>query len=129
MNLLRVIMKSPERRGMSVSKDLSVFDRRMKIISVLMNNEQVSRPELAKMFSVSLSAIHRDINAISRYTPISSNRGRYGGIFIPDKLKRIKNYLSHDEEHLIRRLSNELTGEDKLLLQHILHKFSMSENV
>lgn len=112
---------------MLVNEDLSIFDRRMEIISVLISHRQVSRPELARMFSVSLSAIYRDINAISRYAPISSNRGRYGGIFIPNDLKNRRMYLTREEEQLLRNLSDKLSGKDKLLLQCVLHKFAMPQ--
>lgn len=108
-----------------MNEDLSIFDRRMEIISVLNGCKQISRPELSRMFSVSLSAIYRDINAISRHVPISSNHGRYGGIFIPEDLKTKEQYLSYDEEQLIRHLADTSIGSDKALLQCVLHKFSM----
>ena len=105
--------------------ELSTFDRRMEMLSILMNHKLISRLELARRFSVSDVTIGEDIIALSRFAPIASKMGRYGGVYIIDEYKREKVYLSADEEILIEKLMQNLSGKDKQLLQMVLYKFAM----
>lgn len=103
----------------------SSFDRRMEILSILMNHKMISRLELARTFSVSEVTISKDIIAISRYAPVSSKMGRYGGIYIIEEYKRERVYLSYEEEQLIKNIVKTLSGNEQNLLQLVLHKFAM----
>lgn len=103
----------------------SSFDRRMEILSILMNHKMISRLELARTFSVSNVTISKDIIAISRYAPISSKMGRYGGIYIIEEYKTERVYLSYEEEQLIKNIVKTLSGNEQHLLQLVLHKFAM----
>ena len=105
--------------------ELSTFERRMEILDMLKNQNQISRLELARRFSVSDVAIGRDITALSRFAPISSNAGRYGGVYIIEEYKREKVYLSREEESVIEKLMQKLSGKDKQLLKMVLYKFAM----
>ena len=58
-----------------MNEGFSTFERRMQILSILMNHKQISRLELARRFSVSDDSICRDITALSRFAPISSKMG------------------------------------------------------
>lgn len=107
--------------------DLSTFERRMQILSMLINHKQISRLELARRFSVSDDAICRDITAISRFAPIGSKMGRYGGVYISEEFNLTKVYLSKDEEELIEELLKTLTGRKQVLLQMVLYKFAMPQ--
>ena len=51
---------------------LSAFERRMKILSVLINGKLISRLELSRWFDVSDVTINADIVAISTVVPITS---------------------------------------------------------
>lgn len=110
-----------------MASKLSTFDRRIKILSMLFNGQQISRLELARRFSVSDVSISRDITALSRTIPISSKMGRYGGVYIMKEFKLQKDYLSRDEEKLLIELSKIVKEQDKLIIQSILHKFSKSK--
>ncbi len=105
--------------------EFSSFDRRMEILSILMNQNIISRLELARRFSVSDVTICEDIIALSRFAPIASKMGRYGGVYIIDQYKREKAYLSRDEEKLIEKLIKQLSGKEQFLLQMVLYKFAM----
>ena len=105
--------------------DFSTFDRRMEILSILMNQKLVSRLELARRFSVSDVTIGEDITVLSRFAPIASKKGRYGGVYIIDEYKRERVYLSYDEERLIEKLINAVSGKEQQLLYAILYKFAM----
>lgn len=104
---------------------LSAFERRMKILSVLVNGKLISRLELSRWFDVSDVTINADIIAISTVAPVTSKKGRYGGIYLLDTFKTNKAYLSRDEEELLRKLSKELGGQEKILIESVLHKFSL----
>ncbi len=76
-----------------MKSDFSTFERRIQIIAILINQNIVSRLDLARWFSVSDDAICRDIVAISRIVPISRKMGRYGGVYIGGNLKKEKPIL------------------------------------
>ncbi len=108
-----------------MSELFSPFERRMEILAILLNQKMISRLELARHFSASKDAISRDIIALSRYAPICSKMGRYGGIYILDEYNAKKAYLSRKEECLLENLLQHLSGKDYALLQNVLYKFSM----
>lgn len=103
----------------------STFERRMEIRAILLNQKMISRLELARLFSVSNDAINRDVIALSRYAPICSKMGRYGGIYILEEYNAKKAYLSRDEEYLLENLLQYLSGKEYMLLKNVLYKFSM----
>ena len=105
--------------------EFSTFDRRMEILSILMNQKLVSCLEFARRFCVSEDTITRDILSLSRFAPIASKKGRYGGVYIIDKYRREKVYLSRDEEVLIKELIQKHSGKEQQLLKMILYKFAM----
>lgn len=111
--------------GAEMEGKLSAFERRMKILSVLVNGKLISRLELSRWFDVSDVTINADIIAISTVVPITSKKGRYGGVYLLDTFKTDKAYLSKDEEALLRKLSENLSGYEKILIESVLHKFSL----
>ena len=108
-----------------MKSEYSAFERRMEILYVLMNQRIISRLELARRFSVSDVTIGEDIIALSRYAPIASKMGRYGGVYIIDEYKREKVYFSKEEEKLIERLVRTHSGREQQLLKMMLYKFSL----
>ena len=96
-----------------MASELLPFDRRMIIMSILLHHKKITRRSLAKELSVSYATIGRDLNELSRYIPIYTRMGRYGGI-----------YLSDEETFLIDLLK---TADDReqLIINSILNKFSM----
>ena len=56
------------------------LDRLIAILSVLLNREQITAPELAKRFEVSRRTINRDIEALNRAgIPVVTHRARAAG--------------------------------------------------
>ena len=108
-----------------LKSEYSTFDRRMEILSILMNQRLVSCLELSRRFHISEDTISRDITALSRFAPIASKKGRYGGVYIIDEYRREKAYLSREQEKLIEKLIKKLSGKEKQLLQMVLYKFAM----
>ena len=110
-----------------MNREFSSFERRMSILSILMNQKLISRLELARIFCVSGFTIGADISALSRVVPIASKMGRYVGVYIIEEYKRERIYLTRDEEEIIKKLISTLNGKDKELLQMVLYKFALPE--
>ena len=105
--------------------DFSTFERRMEILSILMNHRLISCLELSRRFHVSNDTISRDISALSRFAPIATKPEKYGDVYIIDEYKRDRVYLSRDEERVIENLINTVSGKEQQLLHLILYKFAM----
>ncbi len=74
------------------------IDRLIGIITILLQKDKVTAPELAERFEVSRRTINRDIEDICRAgVPIVTMQGSGGGISILDSYKMEKALLSDDE--------------------------------
>lgn len=74
------------------------IDRLIGILTVLLQNEKATAPELAKKFEVSRRTILRDVDVLCLAgIPIVSIRGGDGGISIMEGYKINKNVLTADE--------------------------------
>lgn len=81
------------------------IDRLLGIITVLLQREKVTAPELAAKFEVSRRTIHRDVEDICKAgIPIITYQGGDGGISIAEGYKIDKTLISVDE------LQNIITG-------------------
>ncbi len=106
-----------------------VFERRMEMLFLLHNVKETTVPSLANYFSVSANTIHRDISFLSRYAPIYTRNGMYGGIFLLKGYKSDLNlHLSEDEKELLEQLAEKVNKKDARLLRNILHKYSMPQS-
>jgi len=71
------------------------IDRLLSIITILLQQNKVTAPELARKLEVSRRTIHRDIDDICRAgIPIITYQGGDGGISIADGFKLDKSVLS-----------------------------------
>ena len=74
------------------------LDRLVGILSVLLQTEQVTAPQLAERFEVSVRTILRDLDALSRAgIPIVTRQGSGGGISILDGYKLDRTLLTSRE--------------------------------
>ena len=74
------------------------IDRLLSIITILLQRDKVTAPELANKLEVSKRTIHRDIDDICKAgIPIITYQGGDGGISIADGYKLDKSVLSIDE--------------------------------
>ena len=131
------------------------LNRLIAILSVLLNQEQVTAPELAKRFEVSRRTINRDIEALNQAgIPIVTQQGVGGGIRIMDGFRMDRTALTSREmqailsglrsldsvsgNNLYRQLMEKISpGASEVLPvdQHILidlaswHKTSLSEKI
>ena len=78
------------------------LDRLIAILSVLLNQEQATAPELAKRFEVSRRTINRDIDALNQAgIPIVTQQGAGGGIRIMDGFRMDRTVLTSREMQAI----------------------------
>lgn len=74
------------------------IDRLIGIITILLQKEKVTAPELARRFEVSKRTISRDIEDICKAgIPIVTTQGSGGGISISDSYKIDKTLFTNDE--------------------------------
>ena len=74
------------------------LDRLLGILTILLQTDRVTAPDLAKRFEVHRRTIHRDIDTLCRAgIPIITLQGTGGGISIAEGFKLDKSILSVDE--------------------------------
>lgn len=104
---------------------LTAFERRIEMLFLLTNCRKTTITELAYYFSVSKDTVFRDIDFLSRYAPIYTKQGMFGGIFIIDEhRKNLLLPLSDAEEGLLKKLSATLDDIDVHHINNILYKYS-----
>ncbi len=78
------------------------LDRLIGILSILLQQDKITAPELAEKFEVSVRTILRDIDDISKAgIPITTSQGQGGGISIMDGYKIDRTLLSSSEMQAI----------------------------
>ncbi len=106
------------------------IDRLIGIITILLQKDKVTAPELAKRFEVSRRTINRDIEDISKAgIPIVTVQGSGGGISILDSYKMDKALLNDDE---LQAILSGLKGIDSIsktsYLAKMIEKLSTKDN-
>jgi len=106
------------------------IDRLIGIITILLQKEKVTAPELAKRFEVSRRTINRDIEDISKAgIPIVTIQGSGGGISILDGYKMDKALLNDEE---LQAIFSGLKGIDSIsktsYLAKMIEKLSVKDN-
>ena len=78
------------------------IDRMIGILSILLQNEKITAPELAEMFEVSKRTIGRDIEALCKAgIPIFTSQGCGGGIRIMDGYRMERTLLTSKDMQMI----------------------------
>ena len=101
----------------------SAVDRRFRMLEWLTSRRNVTISELMNKFEVSRSTIERDIDALTRYVPIFTQRGKYGGVFLPNDYHGYQRYLNREQELLLQGLLLGLSGEKAVIMKSILSDF------
>lgn len=106
------------------------IDRLIGIITILLQNEKVTAPELAKRFEVSSRTIHRDVDAICKAgIPIISIPGFGGGLSIASGYKLDKTVLTEKELHAIFTGLKSIDSISRTAYsQGLIEKFSDGKN-
>ena len=101
-------------------------ERREAILSVLCKRRQETVQNLANEFGVSVRTIKYDIEELTLAHPIETVRGRYGGgVKVADGYYVGRKYLKPSQQELLKRLAEQLSGEDKAVMDSIFHDFAL----
>ena len=103
---------------------MAVNERRMEILEFLVVHRVTTLSELQIRFNISRSTAKRDIQELTRSYPIESCQGGGGGIFLAEWYRFGKKYLTEAQENLLKKLSENLTGEELALMNDIIETFS-----
>lgn len=98
------------------------IDRLIGIITILLQNDKTTAPELAKRFEVSRRTINRDIEDICKAgIPVIATQGYGGGLSIADGYKFDKSLLTKGE---LQAVFAGLRGMDSVSIASLLDKLS-----
>ncbi len=103
-------------------------ERREAIITALCKRRQDTVQNLAHEFHVSIRTIKYDIDELTLAHPIETIRGRYGGgVKVADGYYIGRKYLKPSQQELLKRLSEQLSGEDKAVMDSIFKDFALQK--
>lgn len=102
------------------------IDRLLGIITILLQRDKVTAPELARKFEVSRRTIHRDIDHICKAgIPIVTYQGGDGGISIAEGYKLDKSVLSlEDLQSILTGLKSLGSVSDTARIERLIAKLS-----
>ncbi len=101
-------------------------ERREAILNVLCKRRQETVQNLAYEFGVSVRTIKYDIEELTLAHPIETVRGRYGGgVKVADGYYVGRKYLKPSQQELLKKLAEQLSGEDKAVMDSIFHDFAL----
>lgn len=122
VNPLTVIIGTTKQEG---GEKVTVNERRMKILNVLLQKRHVKLAELQEQFNISKSTAKRDVQELMLSHPIVTRQGKYGGgIRIMDGYRLGMKCLNAKQITLLEKLSERLSGDDLLTMQSIIKVFS-----
>ncbi len=106
------------------------LDRLLGILTILLQNNRVTAPQLAEKFEVARRTIGRDIDALCQAgIPIVTHQGGGGGISIADGYKLDKSILTADElSGIIAALKGIGTVSEKSQIERTLDKLSANKD-
>ena len=99
-------------------------ERRQMILEVLCQLRFEKIENLATEFEVSRRTITYDIQILSCSYPIYSLTGTYGGVYIADGFRLGMKYLTDKQYTVLKEISEELSGEKKVVVLEILKTFA-----
>ncbi|MCD2492662.1 YafY family transcriptional regulator [Lacrimispora sp. NSJ-141] len=106
------------------------IDRLIGIITILLQQDKITAPELAERFEVSRRTINRDIEVICKAgIPLITTQGYGGGISIDDKYKIDRSFFTDEELQIIFAGLKGIDSVSKTsYLKTLLEKLSDKEN-
>ncbi len=106
------------------------LDRMLGILTLLLQKERITAPELARRFEVNRRTIGRDIDALCQAgIPVVTYQGAGGGISIAEGFKLDKSVLTTAElSHIITALKGLGSVSEESNVERILEKFQVSSD-
>lgn len=109
-----------------MKKNMTPSERREAILNVLCKRRQDTVQNLANEFGVSVRTIKYDIEELTLAHPIETVRGRYGGgVKVADGYYIGRKYLKPNQQELLKKLSEQLSGNDLEVMNSILRDFAL----
>lgn len=109
-----------------MKKNMTPSERREAILNVLCKRRQDTVENLANEFGVSVRTIKYDIEELTLAHPIETVRGRYGGgVKVADGYYIGRKYLKPSQQELLKKLSEQLSGNDLEVMNSILREFAL----
>lgn len=109
-----------------MKKNMTPSERREAILNVLCKRRQDTVHNLAHEFGVSVRTIKYDIEELTLAHPIETVRGRYGGgVKVADGYYVGRKYLKPSQQELLKKLSEQLSGNDLEVMNSILRDFAL----
>ena len=106
--------------------NLTSFERRLSLLFFLMRNGSCTISVLASIFDVSERTIRRDIDLLSRYSPIYTKIVIGGGVFMYSGYRNeLFRYLSLDEEDVLKKAKELLMQPEKAMIDNIINRYTM----
>ena len=115
-------MDKETRKG---GKGVDAVERRQQILELLCQRRKDTMQNLAAELGVSERTIRRDVEILTRSSPLETVCGRYGGgVPVADWYHLDRQRMSPKQTALLRRLAADLRGEDLEVMEQILLKFA-----
>lgn len=109
-----------------MKKNMTPSERREAILNVLCKRRQDTVENLAHEFGVSVRTIKYDIEELTLAHPIETVRGRYGGgVKVADGYYVGRKYLKPSQQELLKKISEQLSGNDLEVMNSILRDFAL----
>ena len=109
-----------------MKKNMTPSERREAILNVLCKIRQDTVENLAHEFGVSVRTIKYDIEELTLAHPIETVRGRYGGgVKVAEGYYLGRKYLKPNQQELLKKLSEQLSGNDLEVMNSILRDFAL----
>lgn len=109
-----------------MAKNMTPSERREAILNVLCKRRQDTIENLANEFGVSVRTIKYDIEELTLAHPIETVRGRYGGgVKVADGYYIGRKYLKPSQQELLKKLSEQLSGNDLEVMNSIFRDFAL----
>lgn len=106
----------------------STAERRMALLEFLCRRRTSTVAALANEFCVAQRTIRTDLEVLSCSYPIYTVKGTGGGVFVEKWFKFGMVYMTDEQTHLLRRLNENLNGNDKKIMESILKTYAKPVN-
>ena len=104
-------------------------ERRQEIIEILCEKRFVKSDYLAEIFGVSRQTICSDIAILTASYPLETKEGKTGGVYLADGYYIGKQYLTDEQENVLRELTGTVNESQAMILQSILSKFGKPKGI
>ncbi len=103
---------------------MGTAERRQELLEVLCVRRFDTYDNLAREFGVSRETIRHDVLYLMQSHPLEIVRGRYGGVKVKEGYYLYHDSLTIKEAGLLKRVMDQLVGEDRNTIKSILRRFA-----